>query len=134
MFYRGSGETEKTTIANLLQHKPVDGPRKPTIGIEVNVANVADDKVALWDLAGQKRFQFMWDDYLRGAAITFVVTHSFPKNVMLTKDLIERHLNNNASKIIALANKQDVAGSMKPEDIQAAFGVPHLWYDRYRSP
>jgi small GTP-binding protein len=120
----GEANVGKTTIANLLQHKPVNGPRKPTIGIEVNIASMGADKVAVWDLAGQKRFQFMWDDYLKGAAITFVVTDSTPKNVMMTKDLIERHLNNNASKIIAIANKQDVAGSMKPEDIQAALGVP----------
>jgi small GTP-binding protein len=120
----GEANVGKTTIANLLQHKPTDGPRKPTIGIEVNVANIGDDKVAVWDLAGQRRFQFMWDDYLRGAAVTFVVTDSTPQNVMITKDLIERHLNNNASKIIAIANKQDVAGAMNPDEIQAALGIP----------
>lgn len=121
----GEAAVGKTTISNLLQNKNVNGPRKPTIGVEVNVTQVDEDtKVALWDLAGQRRFHMMWDEFMRGSNITLVVTDSTPKNVMLTKDLIERHLNNNASKIIAIANKQDLDGRMSAGDIQAALGVP----------
>ena len=43
---------------------------------------------------------------------------------MLTKDLIERHLNNSAAKIIAIANKQDLENRMNPGDIEAALGIP----------
>lgn len=122
----GEGGVGKTTIANLLQHKPVvEGQRRPTIGVEVNVAQLNEqDKIALWDLGGQRRFQLMWDDFMRGSQVTLVVTDSTPKNVMMTKDLIERHLTNSASKIIAIANKQDLDGRMKPEEIQAALGIP----------
>jgi len=121
----GEAACGKTTICNLLQNKNVNGPRKPTIGVEVNVTNIAEDaKVALWDLAGQRRFHMMWDEFMRGSNITLVVTDSSPKNVMLTKDLIERHLTNSAAKIIAIANKQDLDGRMSASDIQAALGVP----------
>jgi small GTP-binding protein len=121
----GEAAVGKTTICNMLQNKNVNGPRKPTIGVEVNVTNIDEDtKVALWDLAGQRRFHMMWDEFMRGSNITLVVTDSTPKNVMLTKDLIERHLTKSAAKIIAIANKQDLEGRMSASDIQAALGVP----------
>jgi small GTP-binding protein len=120
----GEGGVGKTTLVRLLEKQCMDATRKPTIGVDVSVAKLGEDKLAVWDLAGQRRFQLMWDDFLKGSQVTLVVTDSSPKNVMLTKDIIERHLNNSASKIIAIANKQDMKGSMSPEEIQAALGVP----------
>ncbi|MHA2017862.1 MAG: hypothetical protein ACTSXY_06275, partial [Promethearchaeota archaeon] len=67
---------------------------------------------------------FMWDEFMRGSELTILVTDSSAPNVMMAKDIIERHLNNSASKIIAIANKQDLKGRMKPAEIEAALGVP----------
>ena len=66
----------------------------------------------------------MWEHFMRGSELTVLVTDSSPANVILTKDIIERHLNNSAAKIIAIANKHDLKGRMKPDEIEAALGVP----------
>jgi small GTP-binding protein len=122
----GEANVGKTTLVNLLNHQPLNGPRKPTIGVSVEKVELNDDvNIAMWDLAGQRRFQFMWDQFNQGSSITMVVTDSTPQNVLLTKNIIESHLTNrNGSKVIAIANKQDLEGRMKPEEIQAALGVP----------
>jgi small GTP-binding protein len=120
----GEGGVGKSTILSLLQKEALDGPRKPTIGVAVEKIDLGDNKVAVWDLAGQRRFQFMWDQFNQGSSVTLLVTDSTPANVLLTKDIYERHLRNSGAKVIAIANKQDLGNRMSPEDIQATLGVP----------
>ncbi len=120
----GESGVGKSTISNLLQKKPVGGSRKPTIGVNIEKIETNRGGLCLWDLAGQKRFQFMWNEFSRGSGLTIVVTDSTAKNVMLTKDIIERHLNTQASRIIAIANKQDCENRLDPSTIESSLGVP----------
>ena len=120
----GESGVGKSTLSNMLRKQVLNGPRKPTIGVNIEKVPMNNGNMCLWDLAGQRRFHFMWDEFLKGSGLTIVVTDSTPKNVMLTKDIIERHTNSNASKIIAIANKQDLDGRMPPDAVQAALGIP----------
>ena len=61
---------------------------------------------------------------MRGSQLNIVVTDSSPENVKLTKEIVDRYMTNKAARVIAIANKQDIAGRMTPEEIQAALGVP----------
>ena len=107
--------------------------------------------MALWDLAGQERFQFMWQGFLRGSQILFVVTDSSPQNVLKTKMLLEQvesdiecfkkesrgaaniqcninklgfGYNRNSVKIVVIANKQDLPGSMRATQVADLLGKP----------
>lgn len=120
----GEANVGKTTLTKLLKEKHDLDERKPTVGVEISKIPTSMGNMCVWDLAGQKRFQFLWDEFLRGSKLTIVVTDSSPRNVMLTKDLLERHLNKNAAKVIAIANKQDLDDRMDPSSIEAALGVP----------
>ena len=120
----GEANVGKTTLTKLLKEKHDLDERKPTIGVEISKVPTALGNMCVWDLAGQRRFQFLWDESLRGSKLTIVVTDSTTKNVMLTKDLLERHLTKNAAKVIAIANKQDLDDRMDPSSIEAALGVP----------
>jgi signal recognition particle receptor subunit beta len=54
-----------------------------------------------------------------------VVTESNPKAVLKTRQLLEKYKNELAGmKVIAVANKQDLPGSMRPESVQDLLGVP----------
>jgi signal recognition particle receptor subunit beta len=54
-----------------------------------------------------------------------VVTESNPKAVLKTRQLLEKHKTQlQGMKIIAIANKQDIPGSMRPESVQDLLGVP----------
>ncbi len=121
----GEAGVGKSTLSRMLRCKPVANFRRtPTIGVNIEQVKTDNGNMCLWDLGGQRRFQFMWDEFMRGSELTILVTDSSAANVMMTKDIIERHMNNSAAKIIAIANKQDINGSMKPDEIEAALGVP----------
>lgn len=120
----GESGVGKSTLTKLLKNENSPTERKPTIGVNIEKVPTSLGNMCVWDLAGQRRFQFMWDEFMRGSKLTIVVTDSSSQNVMLTKDLIERHLNNNAAKVIAIANKQDLQNRMDPGSIEAALGVP----------
>ncbi|MHA1584799.1 MAG: ADP-ribosylation factor-like protein, partial [Promethearchaeota archaeon] len=120
----GESGVGKSTLTNLLTSDTQDFRRKPTIGVNIERVQTEKGDMMCWDLAGQRRFQFMWDEFMRGSKLTIVVTDSSAQNVMLSKDIIERHLNNSAAQIIAIANKQDLTDRMPPEEIEAALGIP----------
>lgn len=54
-----------------------------------------------------------------------VVTESNPKAVLKTRQLLEKYKAQlQGVKVIAVANKQDIPGSMRPESVQDLLGVP----------
>ena len=120
----GESGVGKSTLSRLLRSERVNVPRKPTVGVDIERVNTKLGPCMVWDLAGQRRFRVMWDDFMRGSKLTVVVTDSTTQNVMLTKDILERHVRQTGSKIIAIANKQDLDDRMSPSDIEAALGVP----------
>jgi small GTP-binding protein len=120
----GESGVGKTTLVNLLSEKEFSDVRRPTIGVAVERVEVEHDTLAVWDLAGQKRFQFMWEEFLRGTKLTVVVTDSSLKNVQETKAIVDRLRSGKDENIIAIANKQDLGGRMCPEEIQQHLGIP----------
>jgi len=120
----GEGGVGKSTLVSLLQGKPIEEKRDPTIGVSVEKVVIGDNKIAVWDLGGQKRFQFLWDDFLRGTGLTILVTDSSEKNVKETKFLLQQFQRNLGSKVIAIANKQDLPDRLSPEKIQEELGIP----------
>lgn len=120
----GEAGVGKTTLVKLLTEKQMNDARKPTVGVAVERVEVGNDALALWDLAGQKRFQFMWEEFMRGSKLTVVVTDSSQRNVEETKRIVERLRAREGTKLIAIANKQDLANRMSPEEIQQQLGIP----------
>ena len=77
------------------------------------------------EMGGQSHFQFLWPDLMQGSSMVVVVTESTPKAVLKTRQLLETYKTQlSGRQIIAIANKQDVPGSMKPESVQDLLGVP----------
>ena len=110
-------------MLSLLQGRGISKERTPTVGLEIENSILNGKKVNVWDFGGQERYQFMWQDFLKGAGLTVLVCDSTEENVEKTKkiyDKFSRHLN---AKIIAIANKQDVPGALNAEQIQKKLGV-----------
>lgn len=121
----GEGGVGKSTLISLLQGKSeVTEEHSPTIGVNVEKYSVNDTDFCIWDFGGQKRFQFMWNDFLKGSSLTVLVTDSSYSNVKETKEIIKRHKKHLGSKIIAIANKQDISGSLSPKEVSEILGVP----------
>ena len=112
----------KTTLLSLLQGTEIPKERNPTIGLEIQGTNLNGDKISVWDLAGQERFKFMWKDFLKGSGLTVLVCDSTEENVNATKELYERFSRFMGSKVIAIANKQDLPGALSAEQVQKKLG------------
>lgn len=124
----GSGFAGKSTLIKLLTDrvKKLDTPYDPTCGMDCGTITLDDTtKVSLVEMGGQSHFEFLWPDLMRGSKMIVVVTESSPKAVLKTRQLLTKYKDKLIGKqVIAIANKQDVPGSMKPKSVQDLLGVP----------
>jgi len=118
----GEGGVGKSSLLSLLQGREVSQQRDPTVGLEIENSQILGIKTSIWDFGGQDRFKFMWQDFLRGSGLTVLVTDSTEANIQKTKELVERYSRHLGSKVIAIANKQDIPGAMSAEDVQKKLG------------
>ena len=120
--FLGEGGVGKTSLVNLLQGKKIEKERNPTVGLEVDDSILNGNKCSIWDLGGQERFRFMWQDFLKGTGLAVLVTDSTEENVQKTKEIFERFSRFIGAKIIAIANKQDLPGALNANTVQNRLG------------
>lgn len=124
----GSGYAGKSTLIKLLTDKvqKLETNYTPTAGVDVGTITLdTSTKVTLVEMGGQSHFEFLWPDLLKGSRMVVVVTESNPKAVLKTRQLLQKYKDNlDSAQVIAIANKQDLPGSMRPESVQDLLGVP----------
>jgi small GTP-binding protein len=118
----GEGGVGKSSLLSLLQGRDMSNERTPTVGLEIENTHLLGAKTSVWDFGGQDRFKFMWQDFLRGAGLTVLVTDSTEENIRKTKELYERYSRCIGAKVIAIANKQDIPGALSAEEVQKKLG------------
>lgn len=118
----GESGVGKTSLLSLLKGREVNKERIPTVGLDVEDSVLNGKKCSVWDFAGQKRFKFMWQDFLRGAGLAVLVCDSTKANVKKTKAILDRFERSLGTKIIAIANKQDIPGSLSAQEVQKQLG------------
>jgi len=118
----GEGGVGKTSLLSLLQGREVLEKRVPTVGLEVEDSVLNGTNCSIWDLAGQERFKFMWQDFLRGAGLAVLVCDSTDKNLEKTREIYDRFMRSIGTKIIAIANKQDLPGALSAKEVQKKLG------------
>jgi len=118
----GEQNVGKSSLLSLLQGREVQKERVPTVGLEVEDSVLNGKNCSIWDLGGQKRFKFMWQDFLKGAGLAVIVCDSTEKNVNQTKEIYNRFERTLGTKIIAIANKQDIPGRLSAQEVQKRLG------------
>lgn len=113
----------KTSIITLLSENRAVTKYDPTIGINFGSVTLGECEFSLFDIAGQERFKFLWDGFMRGSKVIFVVTDSTPKNVLNTRKIIDEFGNKPNTLVLAIANKQDLPGAMKPSQVEGILNV-----------
>jgi signal recognition particle receptor subunit beta len=66
----------------------------------------------------------MWKDFLRGAGLAIVVCDSTEENIEQTKKMCQKYSRYMGSKIIAIANKQDLPDALSAEQVEKKLGIP----------
>ncbi|MCF2135629.1 MAG: 50S ribosome-binding GTPase [Candidatus Thorarchaeota archaeon] len=124
----GAGYAGKSTLIRLLTDDvtKLDSKYNPTAGMDCGTITLDNTtKISLIEMGGQTHFEFMWPDLMKGSQMVVVVTESTPKAVLKTRQLLEKYREFLVGKqVIAIANKQDISGSMKPASVQDLLGVP----------
>jgi len=110
-------------LLSLLQGRDVSTKTEPTVGLEIENSILNGKKVNVWDFGGQERYRFMWQDFLKGTALTVLICDSTEKNLDQTKEICNKFSRRLGAKIIAIANKQDLPGALSAEQIQKKLGI-----------
>ena len=113
----------KSTLVSLLQGRKILKESNPTVGLEIEDSNLNGKKVNIWDFGGQERFRFMWQDFLRGAGLTVLVCDSTEDNINKTKEIYSKFSRYMNTKIIAIANKQDLPDALSAKKVQKKLGI-----------
>lgn len=66
----------------------------------------------------------MWRDFLKGAGLAILVCDSTEDNIEKTKEIYEKFSRYIGSKIIAIANKQDLPNALSAEQVEEKLGIP----------
>ena len=113
----------KSSLLRLLQGREMSKERNPTVGLEIEDSILNGKKVNIWDFGGQERFRFMWQDFLRGAGLAVLVCDSTSDNIKKTKDIVKKFSRYLDTKIIAIANKQDLPEAISAKKVQKKLGI-----------
>ncbi|MHA1835657.1 MAG: GTPase domain-containing protein [Candidatus Odinarchaeia archaeon] len=107
----GEPNTGKTSIFKILNNeKP---PERYIPSVEANgreFADITDEAILyIWDLPGREEHRWLWERYIIGADIIFIVTNSTTPNLLSTMEAwatIRQNLSKKI-KVYGLANMQD---------------------------
>ena len=86
----GLSRVGKSSLLNLLQGRDTSKENNPTVGLDIENSVFNGKKVNVWDFGGQERYQFMWQDFLKGAGLTVLVCDSTEQNVEKTKEILDK--------------------------------------------
>jgi len=120
----GQSGVGKSSLLSLLQGRKISKETNPTVGLEIEDSVLSGSKVNIWDFGGQERFKFMWQDFLKGAGLAILVCDSTEDSIEKTKEIYRKFSRYIGSKIIAIANKQDLPDALSAEQVEEKLGIP----------
>ncbi len=118
----GPGAVGKSSCRMLLNYEDPPFIHNPTMG---PVFSNLEDDVIIWDTPGQEGFETMWPKLVLDSDVVVIVCDSQRENLGKVADIVQqcRAWAPNA-KMIAIANKQDRADALPPEDVEAYLQIP----------
>ncbi|MHA1312194.1 MAG: ADP-ribosylation factor-like protein [Candidatus Helarchaeota archaeon] len=123
----GLGGVGKTTITKLIRAEDIPMQHIPTVVGNIVGIKIGNLTFSGWDLAGQEQFSFTWNKFIKKSDIIIIVIDSSQEISKIKRnryfvDLIKRE--SPESKVIAIANKQDLPHKKSPEIIGKLLNVP----------
>lgn len=126
--FAGSGGVGKTTMVKLLAQDKRVLEYNPTLLADVEQlrTQIGAFQVSLFTVAGQPRYRKTWDVVSEATDIVVLVLKSDQANLNSTKEVVLPKVRELMpySRLIAIANKQDLPGVLSPGVIQEQLGVP----------
>ncbi|KAK3326876.1 ADP-ribosylation factor family-domain-containing protein [Apodospora peruviana] len=93
----------------------------PTVGFNVETVTIKNVKFNVWDVGGQDKIRPLWRHYYSGTqGLIFVVDSADRARIEEARTELHRIINDREMKdslLLVLANKQDIEGAMKPQEV-----------------
>lgn len=119
----------KTTILYKLKLNQ-DVTTIPTVGFNVETVTYKNVKFNVWDVGGQDKIRPLWRHYFSGTqGLIFVIDSSDKVRIDEARQELHRIINDREMKeslLLVFANKQDIAGAMKPQEVTDALKLNQL--------
>lgn len=102
----------------------------PTIGFNVETLDYKGLTFTIWDVGGQDKIRMLWKHYYQNTdGIIFVVDSNDKDRIKLSEEVLklmlgEEELKNSA--LLIMANKQDLSGSLSPNEISQQLGMKEV--------
>lgn len=107
----------------------------PTVGFNVETVQIERVKFNVWDVGGQDKIRPLWRHYYTGTqGLIFVVDSSDRARIEEARQELNNVLGNEEMKgalLLIFANKQDVPGAMKPDEITEKMKLSELERNTY---
>lgn len=122
----GLDNAGKTTLVKQIVAGTFGGQYKPTIGVNVESAKIDGWNLAIWDLAGQRRFRdALWNNFMANAnGIIFVVDMSDKLRIDEVKREFDLRIRSNYMfyeiPILIMGNKIDLPDVMSEDELIVA--------------
>ncbi|KAL2071044.1 hypothetical protein VTL71DRAFT_12279 [Oculimacula yallundae] len=119
----------KTTILYKLKLNQ-DVTTIPTVGFNVETVTYKNVKFNVWDVGGQDKIRPLWRHYFSGTqGLIFVIDSSDKVRIDEARQELHRIINDREMKeslLLVFANKQDIPGAMKPQEVTDALKLTQL--------
>ncbi|CAR24951.1 ADP-ribosylation factor 3 [Lachancea thermotolerans] len=116
----GLDNAGKTTILYKLKLNKIK-TSAPTVGFNVETVSFRNVKFNMWDVGGQDRLRPLWRHYFPATtALIFVIDSQDMKRLNEAKEELYSIIGDKEMEevvLLVLANKQDLKGSMNPQEI-----------------
>jgi len=103
---------------------------KPTLGSNVEEINFHNMKLVMWDIAGQQNLRNSWVNYYLDTSVVIYMIDSTDRDKLVTSkaELLKmlQHDRLNKAKLLVLANKSDIKGSMSSSEVSEFLGLDNL--------
>eukprot|EP00754_Rhynchopus_humris_P034331 Rhum_TRINITY_DN15647_c0_g1::Rhum_TRINITY_DN15647_c0_g1_i1::g.161761::m.161761/K07951/ARL6, BBS3; ADP-ribosylation factor-like protein 6 len=131
----GLENSGKTTIINKLKPTKLQSDHlEPTVGYNLEKFTKGKVNFTVFDMGGAKKFRPLWSHYYQGVqGVIFVIDTSDKLRMVCVKDelkLLLEHKDLAGVPILFFANKNDVTGSLSPQECVEKLSLMELAHDR----
>mmetsp|Transcript_11017 Transcript_11017/g.19090 ORF Transcript_11017/g.19090 Transcript_11017/m.19090 type:complete len:176 (+) Transcript_11017:57-584(+) len=122
----GLSNSGKTTLVHVLAKEPLEHV-VPTAGFSIETFTAHNTKLKTMDMSGAMKYQQLWVHYFDQAqGIVFVVDSADIAQLGTARDTLSatlQHAQLQGVPLLVLANKQDLAGAMRPAEMAQRLGL-----------
>lgn len=122
----GKDGVGKTSLLNLILGEKIGEEYTPTMLVDIREyeLSVFNVKLIFWDIGGQDKFRPFWEKLTRDADIILFVCESTPKGLYEAREVFQQISGFlSYTKIVLIANKQDLPNAIPPEKVSEIFGI-----------